>query len=91
MISKKFFELLKKTIKNFALVLALAELVVSSLAAGALPEVIKSIMAKTDDCFQCGMIEGFGFINVKVPIKPLLGHKQVKMKIPFTKINFEEK
>ena len=30
------------------------------------PERVKSVSTKTDDCFQCGMIEGLGYINLKV-------------------------
>ena len=43
------------------------------LAVGVIPEMVKSfpeivtaVMTKTDDCFQCGMIEGFGNLNLKV-------------------------
>ena len=57
--------------KKVAIVLILAQLVAVGSAAGALPEVIKSIMAKTEDCFQCGMIEGFGYISVKVSTGPI--------------------
>jgi hypothetical protein len=35
-------------------------------ALGATPEIVQSVITKTDDCFQCGMIEGFGYLNVKV-------------------------
>ena len=30
------------------------------------PEIVTAVMTKTDDCFQCGMIEGFGNLNLKV-------------------------
>ncbi len=33
------------------------------------PERVQTIMTKTADCFQCGMIEGLGYLDVKVKIK----------------------
>ena len=39
---------------------------ISGLTVGAVPEIVSSVITKTDDCFQCGMIEGFGYLNVKV-------------------------
>ena len=29
-------------------------------------EKVNSIKTKTSDCFQCGMIEGLGFLDIKV-------------------------
>ncbi len=42
-------------------------------ALGATPEIVQSVITKTDDCFQCGMIEGFGYLNVKVNFFRILG------------------
>jgi hypothetical protein len=36
------------------------------------PERVLSISTKTDDCFQCGMLEGFGYLDVKVTKQPTI-------------------
>ena len=36
------------------------------LAVGSFPEIVTAVVSKTDDCFQCGMIEGFGYLNLRV-------------------------
>ena len=51
--------------KNFFVVLILVS-AAGKFASGATPQIIQSILTKTDDCFQCGMLEGFGYLDIKV-------------------------